>query len=86
MQAASIIYPARKMAYAMASPLNPSVTRSHCHGRLRAFLAEAPLHSASAKNRCVLRVERLRPPAGHTLFPDTAPASRLVRVWLYLRP
>lgn len=40
MKAASIINPARKMAYAMSCPLNPSVTRSQCQGRLRAFLAE----------------------------------------------
>ena len=31
---------------------------------------------ASAKNRCGLRVERLCPPACHTLYPDTAPESR----------
>ena len=39
-------------------------------------MAEAPLLSTSAKNRCVLRVERLRPPACPPLIPDTAPASR----------
>lgn len=54
-----------------------SLSRLHpCHRRLRAFLAEVPMLSTSAKNRCVLRVERLRPPACHPLFPDTAPASR----------
>lgn len=33
-----------------------------CLRRLRAFLAEAPLLSASAKNRYGLRVDRLQPP------------------------
>lgn len=40
-------------------PLNTSVARIPGHRRLRAFLAEVPLLSTSAKNRCVLRVERL---------------------------
>lgn len=40
-------------------PLNTSVARIPSHRRLRAFLAEVPLLSTSAKNRCVLRVERL---------------------------
>ena len=57
-------------------PLNTSVARIPSHRQLRAFLAEVPLPSTSAKNCCVLRVERLRPPACPPLFPDTAPASR----------
>ena len=40
-----------------------SVSHLHpFHRRLRAFLAEAPLLSASAKKRYGLRVDRLRPP------------------------
>lgn len=40
------------------------VSRLHpFHRRLRAFLAEAPQLSASAKNRCGIRVDRLRPTA-----------------------
>ena len=37
------------------------------HRRLRAFLAEAPLLSASAKNRFGLRVDRLQPPLAPVL-------------------
>ena len=47
------------------------VSRLHpFHRRLRAFLAEAPLLSASAKNRCGIRVDRLRPTAC-LCFPPT---------------
>ncbi len=37
--------------------------------QVRAFLAEAPLLSASAKNRCGLRVDRLRPPSALRFAP-----------------
>lgn len=68
-------HPERGFLYGFR-PLIPSVACIPYHRRLRAFLAEAPLLSASAKKRFGLRVERLRPPACHPLFPDTAPASR----------
>lgn len=45
-----------------------SLSRLHpCHRRLRAFLAEAPLLYASAKNRFGLRVDRLQPPLAPVL-------------------
>lgn len=48
-----------------------SVSHLHpFHRRLRAFLAEALLLSASAKNRFGIRVDRLRPPAC-LCFPPT---------------
>lgn len=46
------------------------------HRRLRAFLAEAALLSASAKNRFGLRVDRLQPP----LAPDLRDFPRKLRV------
>lgn len=44
--------------------------------QVRASLVEAPLLSASTNDRFGIRVDRLRPPACHSLNPDTAPASR----------
>ena len=73
---ARIIDPTRSTEIAVFTNTSSVSRLRPKHRQARAFLAEAPLLSASAKNRCGLRVERLRPPACPPLFPDTAPASR----------
>ena len=68
--------PARTKQASSLRTLPASVVCSSVPAKPEAFLAEVTLRFSSAKNRCGFRADRLRPPACHSLNPDTAPASR----------
>ena len=77
--------PARTKQASSLRTLPASVVCSSVPAKPEAFLAEVTLRFTSAKNRCGLRADRLRPPSCPPLYPDTAPSSRCRARCLNLR-
>ena len=73
--------PARTKQASSLRTLPASVVCSSVPAKPEAFLAEVTLRFTSAKNRCGLRADRLRPPSCPPLYPDTAPSSRCRALW-----
>ena len=75
------ILPTRTMQASSLRTLPQSVGCASVQSQPEAFLAEVTLRFTSAKNRCGLRADRLRPPSCPPLYPDTAPSSRCRALW-----
>lgn len=73
--------PARTKQASSLRTLPASVVCSSVPAKPEAFLAEVTLRFTSAKNRCGLRADRLRPPSCPPLYPDTVTKERCRALW-----